>query len=252
MLTGYIWVLAKQGVWTEALEHGRRVLLLANRVGCDMCFAYIVMGLAEIEAKRGHREQSQRHIESALSIIMQLNRPPVVAIRWRFFGHLFLGAWEDAWAMVEETRTTAYPDIATTPFYRFNWSAMLPEAAARVGRWSEAERLAGETLAFFQKQGVPFGVASSHFAFGLVHAGQGRWDEALAEFEEALGGYQTLSQPWDAANTQYEMGLVYAARRQDGDREKARQCFGEALAAFISLEARPSIDKIEAALGRLE
>jgi class 3 adenylate cyclase/tetratricopeptide (TPR) repeat protein len=252
MLTGYIWVLDRQGRWSEALEYGRRVLLLADRVGCDMCFAYIYMGLAEIEAKRGHREQSQQHIESALSIIMQLNRPPVVGMRWRFFRHMFLEAWEDAWAMVEEARPMAYPDIATTPFYRFNWSAMLPEAAARVRRWPEAERLAGETLAFFQKQGAPFGVASSHFAFGLVHAGQGRWDEALAEFEQALGGYQALGHPWDVANAQYEMALVYSGRQQAGDLDQAKQLLQQAYSTFQDLEAEPRMAKVTLALEQLK
>jgi predicted ATPase/class 3 adenylate cyclase len=251
ILTGYIWVLEKQGRWPEALEHGRRVLLLANRVGCDMCFAYIYLGLAEIEAKRGQREQSQQHIESALAIIMQLNRPPVVAMRWRFFRHMFLEAWEDAWTMVEEARAMAYPDIATTPFYRFNWSTMLPEAAARVRRWPEAERLAGEASAFFQKQGVPFGAAGSHFALGLAYAGQERWDEALAEFQQALGGYQALGHPWDTANTQYEMALVYSGRQQAGDLAQAKQLLQQAHSAFKELEAEPGMAKAALALEQL-
>lgn len=251
MLTGYIWTLDKQGIWAEALDHGKRVLLLANRVGCDMCFSYIYLWLAEIEAKLGHREQSQQHIDNALSIISQLPQPPMTAIRWRFFNHMFLEAWGSAWAAVEEARTIAYPEIATTPFYRFNWSVRLPEAAARAGQWSEAERLAGETLAFFQKQGSPFGVASSHFAFGLAHVGRQKWDVALTEFEQALRGYQTLGHAWDISNTRYEIGLVHAARRNDGDEDRARQNFEESLTGFAALDAQPGMDKVKAALEQL-
>lgn len=251
MLTGYTWVLEKQGYWPEALEHSRRVLSLASRVGCDMCFAYIHLGLADIEAKRGQPKQSQQHIESALAIIAQLNRSPVIAMRWRFFSQVFLREWEEAWAMVEEARPLAYPDIATAPFYRFNWSVMLPEAAARVGRWSEAERLAGETLDFFQKQGVPFGVAGSHFALGLAHAGQARWDEALAEFEQALGGYQALGHPWDTANAQYEMALAYAGRQWAGDVEQAKRLLQQAHATFKNLEAQPGMAKVALALEKI-
>jgi len=252
MLTGYIWVLDKQGLWTEALEHGRRVSLLADRVGCDMCFSYIYMALAEIEAKLGHREQSQGRIDSALSIISQLPQPPMQTVRWRFFSHVFLEEWKDAWAVVEEARALAYPDIASTPFARFNWSLMLPEAAARAGHWSEAERLVGETLAFFEKQGSPLGVASSHFALGLTHTGQQKWDEALTEYQQALEGFQTLGHPWDTANTQYEMGLVHAARLGERDKDKARQCFEEALSAFSALGAKPGIEKVEKELGKLK
>ena len=251
ILTGYIWVLAKQGHWPEALGHGRRVLLLANRVGCDMCFAYIHMELAEIEARRGHREQSQRHIDSALSIIAQLNRPPVIAIRWRFFSHVFLEAWQDAWATVEEARPMAFPDIATTPFYRFNWSTLLPEVTARVRHWPEAERLASETLAFCQKQGIPLGVASSQFTLGLIRFEQQRWSEALVEFEQALGGYQALGHPWDTAKTQYEMALVYSGRQQTGDLAQAKQLLQQAYSAFKELEAEPGMAKVALALEQL-
>ena len=248
MLTGLIWVLGKQGFWAEALEHGNRVLTLADRVGCAMCFSYIYMGLADIEARLGHREESQGHIESALAIISQLPQPPIQTIRWRFFSNVFLEEWQDAWTAVEEAREVAYPDIGTTPFARFNWSFMLPEVAARAGHLTEAERLARETLVFFENQEAPLGVASSHFAFGLVHAGGGRWDDALAEYEEAFKGYQVLGHPWDSANAQYEMGLVHAARGGEGDKDKARQHFEDALATFSKLEARPSAEKVRMAL----
>jgi tetratricopeptide (TPR) repeat protein len=252
MLTGYIWVLGKQGLWTEALEHGRRVLLLADRVGCDMCFSYIYMALAEIEAKLGHRDQSQGRIDNALSIISQLPQPPMQTIRWRFFSKVFLEEWKEAWMVVEEGRAMAYPDIASTPFSRFNWSLMLPEAVARAGHWSEAERLAGETLVFFERQASPLGMACSHLALGLVYAGQQKWDEALTEYQQALEGYQTLGHPWDIANTQYEMGLVHAARLGEGDKDRARQFFEDALPVFSALGAKPGIEKVEKELGKLK
>jgi len=251
MLTGYIWVLGKQGLWAEALEHGKRVLLLADRVGCDMCFSYIYMALAGIEAKFGHREQSIQHVESSLAIISQLPQPPIQTIRWRFFGNVFLEEWKDAWTGVEEARAIAYPDIGTTPFARFNWSLMLPEVAARAGQLPEAERLARETSAFFEKQGSPLGMASGHFAFGLVHAGGRQWDNAIVEFNQAIKGYQSLGHPWDTANTQYEMGLVHAARGGEGDKDKARQHFEDALATFSKLEARPGVEKVRMALEKL-
>jgi tetratricopeptide (TPR) repeat protein len=251
MLTGLIWVLGKQGLWAEALEHGERVLLLADRVGCDMCFSYIYMGLADIEAKLGNREKSQQHIENSLAIISQLPQPPIQPIRFRFFGNVFLEQWEAAWTRAEEARSIAYPDIGTTPFARFNWSFMLPEVAARAGQLDEAERLARETLVFFENQGAPLGVASSHFAFGQVHAGRYQWEQAIAEYDQAIKGYQHLDLPWDTAITQYEMGLVHAMRGDAGDDEKARQLFADALASFSDLEARPGAEKVRVALEKL-
>jgi len=255
ILAGYLFLLNSQGRWEEALKHGERVLPLFERVGCSTCFMYIFWNLAEIEARRGHREQSRRHMDSALDINMQLDMQggpdPVATIRWRWFGHVFLEEWEAAWALVEESRAAGEPDFGTARTSKLMWSWMLAEIAARVRRWPEAERLAREAMTLFQGLGAPVGVASSHFALGLVHAGQGRWGEALAEFEQALGGYRTLGHPWDTANTQYEMALVYSGRQQTGDLDQAKQLLQQAHSTFKDLEAEPGMTKVALALEQL-
>ena len=129
---------------------------------------------------------------------------------------------------------------------------MVAETATRAGHLEEAERLATEAMTLFQGPGIPIGIASSHFALGLVYAGQQKFNRALTEFEQALILYRTLSHPWNIANTQYEMGLVCASRGAAEDKDSARQHIEEALAAFTTLKAQPAIDKVEAALSRLE
>jgi len=252
VLSAYLAFLNSQGRWDEAVRHGERVLPLFNRVGCSSCFMYIFLSLCEIEARRGRREQSRQHMNSALDILSQLERPPSAALRWRFFGHMFLEEWEAAWTLVEEARAAGYPDTDMASVAEFFWTWRLPEAAARAGRWPEAERLALEALKQFQDAGLPVGLPPCHFGLGLALAGQQKWDEALAELEQAHDGYRALGHKWDSANTQYEMGLVHAARQSEGDKDRARQRLEEALAAFTSLEARPGMDKVEAALGRLD
>jgi len=251
LLASYIYVLDKRGRWPEALEHGRRILPLFDRVGCSICFMYILASLAQIEVKRGHREQSRQHLDSALSIALQLGFDPMATARWRFIGHATLEAWEEAWTMTGEARAAGQAEISAVGGSAVEWSRLLPEVAARVGRWSEAERLAEQATAFFQKQAIPFGVASGHFAFGLAQVGQGRWAEGLAVFEQALGSYQSLSDPWDVANTQYEMALIYLSRRQNDDLTQAQQLLQQAHANFKNLEAEPSIAKVVMALEQL-
>jgi tetratricopeptide (TPR) repeat protein len=256
ILSGYLRLLQNQGRWDEALNHAERVLPLFERVGCKGCFMYIFWSLADIEAKRGHREQSRRYMASALDIDMQLELQqgpdPERTLRWRRFGHVIQEEWEAAWALVVESRAAGYPDFGMTSYSALWWSMMVPEAVARAGHLEEAERLAGEAMMMFQGTGVVAGISSSHFALGLIRAAQERWDESLVEFEQTLTMYRTLRHPWDSANTQYEMGLVYASRGAAGDKDNARQHMKEALAAFTTLKAQPAIDKVEAVLSRLD
>jgi tetratricopeptide (TPR) repeat protein len=250
LLAFYTSILSKQGRWPEALAHGERVLPLFQRVGCSSCFSYIFAWLAEVEGRRGNREQAWKHIDDAIDIFLQIDSPtsPASIIRWRFLGHVYLQEWEDAWAQVEESRARNYSQSGALPASLYVWTMYVPEVAARVGRWTEAASLAREALALFGSSELLPGVASSHFALGLVYAGQEQWDEALSEYEDALARFRALGHAWDTANTLYETGLVYSARQQAGDLDEARQCFGQALATFTELEAKPSIAKVRAAL----
>jgi tetratricopeptide (TPR) repeat protein len=247
-MAGYVYALTQQGRWTEAFQYGGRVLPLFDRVGCSTCFMYIFLFLAEIEARRGHSEQSRNHIQSAMNIILQLDLAPLMSMRWRFLGHVFLEEWEQAWAIVEEARAGGHPDIGTAAVSQQIWSWHLPEVAARVGRNSEAEHIANDTMALFQEAGIPSGTASSHLARGLANAGQGMLDEAISEFELALAAHQAFGHAWDLANAQYELGKVCAAQ---GDLDRAKELLQEALTSFQALQARPGEEKVEMALRSL-
>ena len=130
-------------------------------------------------------------------------------------------------------------------------ASMVPQVAARVGHWDEAASFAKDALAIAQRPRLPHILATSHFALGLVHAGQERWDEAVDEFREALTRYNDLGHRWDIADTQYELGLVYSVRSQAGDHEEARKLFEDALITLNALETKPAISKVNDALEKL-
>jgi tetratricopeptide (TPR) repeat protein len=255
ILAGYMFLLNWSGRWDEARKHGERVLPLFERVGCSACFMFIFRNLAEIEAKRGDRERSRQYMNSAHDIASQFSQllpEPDADIRWKFFDLVIHEEWDAAWNSVEEYRAAGYPLLSTTSTSKSSWSLMLPETAARAKHWPEAEHLAREAIIMFEGIGAKAGVANSHFALGLMHAGQQKLDEALAEFQQALEGYQSLGHPWDTANTKYEMGLVHAARGGDGDKDQARRSFEAALTAFSSLGAKPGAEKVEIELRKLK
>lgn len=250
ILAFYGWMLTRQGRWPEMMDWRDRLMPNFQRVGCDPCFGYIFSYLAEVEAKRGEPEKTWKHTQDVITVWTELGRPDFI-INARFLAHAGLEEWDAAWVQVEAGRAANSPHMGALPFSLYMTSLKLPEVAGRLGRWSEAMALAQEGLALFGQPEIPAGLAHSHFALGLAHAGQKSWDEALDEYEQALTRFRTLNHRWDIANTQYEMGLVYAARQQTGDLDQGRQLFGEALTTFRDLGASPGTARVEAALERL-
>ena len=252
ILSSYLYLLDFTGRWDEALKHGERVLPLFERVGCSSCFMYIYWCLADIESKRGNHEQSRQYSKSMYDIKDQLRwGDPAADIRWNFFEHVFRSEWDSAWELVERFRAEGYPVLGITSTSMWLWSVKVAEVAARAGHLEEAQYLAKEALLLFQNIGAPAGLAESHLALGLVHAGHEEWDEAITEFGQALDLYRALNHVWDIASTLYELGTVHAARGNEGDKDKVRQEFNEALKLFTELKAQPVVDKVQAALGEL-
>jgi tetratricopeptide (TPR) repeat protein len=252
ILAGYMFALNYAGRWEEALDHGKRVLPLFERVGCNSCFMFIFWNLADLEAKRGRQQQSQQYFKSAMGIKSQLMLDPATDMRWNLFEHVLRQEWEPAWAVVEKYRAAGYPLFGVTSSSMEMWSFAVPEVAARVGQVEEAKSLAADSMTLFQAVGMPYGVVTSRLALGLAYVGQMKWDEALTEFEQVLEIARTLDHPWDIAVTLYEMGISHTKRRDEGDQERAQQEFEEAFRIFTELKAQPSMEKVNAALDRLK
>ena len=187
-----------------------------------------------------------------MDIKSQLMLDPATDMRWNLFAHVLRQEWEPAWAVVEKYRVAGHPLFGVTSSSMEMWSFAVPEVAARSGQVEEAKSLAADSMTLFQALGMPYGVVTSRLAFVLAYVGQMKWDEALTEFERALEIARTLDHPWDIAVTLYEMGMSHAKRRDEGDQERAQQEFEEAFRIFTELKAQPSIDKINAALDRLQ
>ena len=132
ILAGYMFALNFTGRWEAALDHGKRVLPLFERVGCNSCFMFIFWNLADIEAKRGRQQQSQQYFKSAMDIKSQLMLNPVTDMRWNLFEHVLRQEWEPAWAVVENYRAAGHPLFGVTSSSMELWSFAVPEVAARV------------------------------------------------------------------------------------------------------------------------
>jgi tetratricopeptide (TPR) repeat protein len=206
----------------EALNHGKRVLPLFERVGCSTCFMFIFWNLADIEAKRGQHEQSQQYFNSAMDIKSQLMLDPATDMRWNLFGHVLRQEWKLAWAQIERYRTAGYTllGVINTSMGMLGW--MISEAAVRAGQLEEAQRALLWSQNLFQSARHAIRDYISHFALGLTNAVQEQWDEALTGFEQALNIYRTLNHPWIWRYTLRNGDGSYKAQ-DEGDQEKARR-----------------------------
>jgi len=245
ILSGYLIALNYSGRWDEALEHGKRVLPLFDRVGCSSCFMFIFWTLADIEAKMGNLDQAQKYFDNAIDVMSQLNFDTMSNLRWEFFGHVLIEEWDAAYMVAKKYRAAGHPTFGISSTALWMLSSMLPKVYIYAGQIEEAQQQISQSKTNYQDQNIPYGIAICHFATGLIYTINESYTDALLEFEQAHNLYRKLDHPWDIANVLYEMGGVHKLL---GDREQARKTFEEALAIFTHLKAQPSMDKINQAL----
>ena len=248
ILAAYIIALNYAGRWEEALKHGERVMPLFDRVGCSNCFMIIFWNLADIQAKLGNFDQSMQFINNAIDIMRQRDDPPEIENIWNFFVHVFKSEWGSAWRLVKKRKAAGYPLLGVTSTVMSMWTWTVPKVGVYADKIEEALLFTTKASELFQKLKVPYGLAKTHFAFGLANSQQKKWNEAIADFEQALNIYRELKHPWDIANTLYEIGSVYSAEGKKEGTKKAREVFGEARSLYKNLNAQPSIEKVNALL----
>jgi tetratricopeptide (TPR) repeat protein len=248
ILANYLWILYLQGRWSEALDHAEPVLPLFQQAGLSTCFVYIFMDLAFIESGLGHFDKAEEHVESMLNLLLQfesVTNESETFLVFRFIGFLALGRWQDAWKVVERAEARDFHPRSTTSGSRFLWAMKVSEVAARVGRYTEAESMARDSLAYFEPIDLSAGIGAANFGLGLALAGQEKWGRALSSFEKALTDFQNLKQPFDSANTLHEMGLLYLSLGEDRSPIMARQSLEKALNIYQKIEASPSIKRTQ-------
>jgi tetratricopeptide (TPR) repeat protein len=86
--------------------------------------------------------------------------------------------------------------------------------------------------------------APMYLARGMLATARKDWDTATKSFNKAIQINRQYQLPWDEAKTLYERGLMYLARGGKGDRDKAHEDLGEALAVFQKVGAKKDGEKV--------
>lgn len=96
-------------------------------------------------------------------------------------------------------------------------------------------------------RGLP---APLHLARAMLAMSDRRWDEAERDFETALAIDRRYVLPFDEAKTLAEWGRMDLVRASAGDRERAGERLGQALAIFERVAAAREVEKVRVTLAQ--
>lgn len=217
------------GRWRAAEGHSSEALRLGRETGSAFDLASCHTTLARLEAARGRRTESERHLEAAQelcgenSLIFGYIRTAAALLE------LSLGRPDHA---AEHLLLLAESDAANFDPAVLHWEADLVEALVRVGRSDEA----AAALERFERRARSTTRASIHAALHRCHgllAPTASFDE---EFVEGLRWHSRSQMPFEQARTE----LCYAERLRRVRRPREAQAhFRSALGTFGRLGAAP-------------
>jgi tetratricopeptide (TPR) repeat protein len=136
-------------------------------------------------------------------------------------------------------------------------SQWIASTSAELGEIEKANNLIGKSLNFaLEKQNKEL-LANAHVSKAVVLRIERKWNESIEYFEKGLKEHEALGARrfnvyFFAKLVLIEYARVYLERNQEGDKEKARDLFNQALEIFQKMGAKKDIEKVEASLLYIE
>ncbi len=216
--------------------------------------AVMSLGIAELWSLRPN--EARRHLEEALSLAQQAERP---YLEIACLAHLGIAAPEAGGSVLDGVR---YAEQAIATAEALGWaddSVITPALAIDgvglmwLGRFDEAERQLGRAEHALQPETDPMTTLVVRWATGLLRLIQGRFEEALAGFAEAQGLKSLMS---SEVRTIEPRGVMLQAQVRMGEVAAAKAALAEldederdrALVRIVAAEIHLAQDDPEAAL----
>jgi tetratricopeptide (TPR) repeat protein len=145
------------------------------------------------------------------------------------------GEWQEA----EESLAEAIEIFDRMEFAEHCVATRLSLGALRVrqGRLSDGQRLLAQAREMVRKHCPDWSEVRLLPLQALIARAEGRWTEALAALEAAAATQAHLGERWAWARRLLDRAEVHVARGEAGDRQRARELLGDALAAFEEMGA---------------
>jgi DNA-binding CsgD family transcriptional regulator len=263
--------------------------VLAEKIGAIACSENIVLDLAELSLLEGKWDEAEALSAESLARLEEWQRPFPFGFAAYDLAcvHLLRGRFDEAEALLHQARKWAstfsgaqtlipvLTALAQLERRRGNSDAARTwlEQALALSResghagWATAEALLVLAETCVQTGGLAGArarleaavQASRAFPYlaprvcrirGLVAQGVSL-DEAIRHFEAGLGSLAAAPQPYEEALLRYHLALCLLRRNRIGDHKAARSHLGDALAIVERLGARPDVELVRHALGRI-
>jgi tetratricopeptide (TPR) repeat protein len=209
----------------RAMELAAEALAMARRLGEANALAAALMGRHAALLHTEHAHDRRRLGEEAVALAGELEAAELAALarHWLVYDLAELGELGEAQARHTELQLAA--EELQQPLYRHSSLAWRCVWAALAGRFSEAERIARESVRLAEHAGDPD--ARAHFTAQLVavRREQGRLHELLPEIER-LAGDEPAAAAWRS--------LLPLAHLDGGDRERARATYDDAMGGGLA------------------
>ena len=92
-------------------------------------------------------------------------------------------------------------------------------------------------------------IAEAYKFMGCIHSRQQKWEDAGRLFERSIQIHNSVKDPLSVGEAQYDYGLMYSSK---GDKDNAKEQLTGALEIFEKLGASSDLQKVKAALEKLE
>lgn len=231
----------ESGHWSAAYALGEEGLAWVTRDSAPFLRAHLLLGLAQIDARRGAEEACRRRTHEAREINddLDLIELEVLADRWDATVDLGLGRLEAVVDRLERTRLRARGTAADHSYH--SPVSDLVEAYVRLGRVQEAATLVPELARLAPAGSFPPARAALLWTEGMV-ASSGDFDQMLSESAAAFGH---MGMGYHQARVLLVLG---ERRRREGSPTAAREALRAALHRFDEQEARPWADRARSEL----
>jgi ATP/maltotriose-dependent transcriptional regulator MalT len=235
------WVEYCIGAWDDAVVHAERAFAIAVELEHPFSWWLVPFAAVPVPAARGDWAVAERHARQAASHGSGYEPTIVTAGIARALLATARGDHDDVLAALDPLLTIGQRQFIDEPGY-WPWQDLYGDALVHLGRLEEASAFLGphETLAAQRGRHAP--IARLARVRGRLEAARGDVAAAEAAFQRALRHMEPLAMPFERALLELAYGQFL---RRAGQRRAAATRLRSAQDCFVSLGARPSIDRCD-------
>jgi tetratricopeptide (TPR) repeat protein/KaiC/GvpD/RAD55 family RecA-like ATPase len=245
------------GNTNEALSLAEESVALDRKAGNTTGLSYSLNILGLVYHTLGELDKSEQYYEEALDLSQKSRNIQQTGFSHALLGWLYTDKGEYVKAKEELEKAFDIWGKAGAKFYQAYASLRLAWVNTELGEIDKAKSFLDQTLRYAVEAGDKLLIALADVGKGMLFRVQKRWKESIEYFEKSLQEFEAINaKRWHvhllAKMVLCEYANVYLEREQEGDREKARNLFNQALEIFQKMGAKKDIEKVEARIAFIE